>query len=296
MRRLKFVALVSAVSLVLGELAAQLSGGVDVPTYVANSEIGYIPSPNQSGSFAHIHTWRFNEFSMGAGPFTPQPGRFNLLLIGDSIVLGGNPLAEPERLGPQLEKLSGWQVWPISAGSWALQNELTYLRLHPQVLDKVDAVAIISNSGDFGQPSSWASDLTHPLHRPFPASLYLAKKYIIHPDATVAPEMKVAARDWRADLHGFSLSFHKPIFVFMYPNRAELRDGSKIETQLYAKIPLMQAQAGGEARIFRVAEASQWNEELYRDAVHPSGAGNAVLAEIIRKDICQSGVADLACQ
>jgi hypothetical protein len=55
--------------------------------------------------------------------------------------------------------LTGWQVSPISAGSWALQNELTYMRQHPDILQKMDAVLILSNAGDFGEPSSWASGL-----------------------------------------------------------------------------------------------------------------------------------------
>ncbi len=109
-------------ALVLAEGAAQLSGVVDLPIYEANNQIGYIPAPNQSGKFLHKNDYRFNEYSMGAGSFSPDPARFNLLLVGDSIVLGGNPLAESDRLGPQLEKRAGWQVWPVSAGSWALQN------------------------------------------------------------------------------------------------------------------------------------------------------------------------------
>ena len=131
-----------------------------MPLYKADNQLGYIPAPNQSGAFLHSRQWRFNEYSMGSAAFEPDPRRFNILLVGDSIVLGGNPLNQSDRLGPQLEKLSGWQVWPVSAGSWALQNELAYLRTHPDVLQRVDAVAIVSNSGDFGEPSSWASPVT----------------------------------------------------------------------------------------------------------------------------------------
>ena len=163
------------------ELAVQLSGFVDVPIYHADNQIGYIPAPSQSGAFMRTHTWRFNELSMGASSFKPDVSHFNLLLVGDSIVLGGNPLKEPERLGPQLQKLTHWQVWPISAGSWALQNELTYLRQHPDVLQKVDAVAFVSNGGDFDEPSSWASELTHPRSHPFPGLIYLAQKYLLSP-------------------------------------------------------------------------------------------------------------------
>jgi len=203
--------------LLLGEVAIQFFGLVEGPVYQANNQIGYIPAPNQTGAFMRSHTWRFNEYSMGAGPFIPDSKRFNLLLVGDSLVLGGNPLAEPERLGPQLAKLTGWQVWPISAGSWAMQNELTYMRQHPAILEKMDAVVIVSNSADFDVPSSWASELTHPLHHPFPGLIYLARKYVFPPSRPpqVKPEMQVAPRDWQQDLHALSQTFKKPIYIFM---------------------------------------------------------------------------------
>ncbi len=44
----------------------------------------------------------------------------------DVLLVGGNPLGKVERLGPQLAKVTSQSVWPISAGSWALRNELAY--------------------------------------------------------------------------------------------------------------------------------------------------------------------------
>lgn len=285
-------------SLILCEAAVQFFGLVDVPVYERNNQIGYIPAPNQSGAFMRSHTWRFNEYSMGAGPFNPDSKRFNLLLIGDSLVLGGNPLAEPERLGPQLEKLTGWQVWPISAGSWAMQNELTYMCQHPTVLEKMDAIVIVSNSGDFDVPSSWASDLTHPLHHPFPALIYLARKYVFQSSTPpqVKPEMQVELRDWQHDLYALSQKFKKPIYIFMYPNSAEFHDVLKRQRQLDSKVPLIQAQFGDAAKIYKVANDTHWNETLYRDDIHPSGNGNLVLAEILQRDICESVVEKMLCK
>lgn len=282
----------------LCEAGVQFFGLVDVPVYEGNNQIGYIPSPNQSGAFMRSHTWRFNEYSMGAGPFNPDSKRFNLLLIGDSLVLGGNPLAEPERLGPQLEKLTGWQVWPISAGSWAMQNELTYMRLHPAILEKMDAIVIVSNSGDFDVPSSWASDLTHPLQHPFPGLIYLVRKYVFQPSTPpqVKPEMQVKLRDWQHDLHELSQNFKKPIYIFMYPNSEEFHDVVKRQSQLDSKIPLIQAQLGDTAKIYKVSNDAHWNEALYRDDIHPSGNGNLVLAEILRRDVCQSVVEKMRCE
>jgi hypothetical protein len=282
--------------LLLSEALVQLFGLVDVPIYQGNNQIGYILAPNQSGSFMRLHTWRFNEFSMGAGPFKPDSSRFNLLLVGDSLVLGGNPLAEPERLGPQLEKLTGWQVWPISAGSWAMQNELTYMRQHPEILEKMDAIVILSNSGDFDVPSSWASDLTHPLHHPFPGLIYLARKYILKPPTPIIkPEMLVVLRDWKHDLKELSQKFQKPIYIYMYPDVEEFHDGVKRHNQLDSKIPLIQTQLGDAAKIYKVANDTHWNATLYRDGIHPSGIGNSVLARIFQSDICLSLIEKMHC-
>lgn len=279
----------------LGEVAVQLSGALDAPLYKANNAIGYIPSPSQSGSFLHSHDWQFNEISMGAGPFKPVPEKFNLLLVGDSVVLGGNPLAESERLGPQLQKLTDWQVWPISAGSWALQNELSYLRSHADILPKIDAIAFVLNSGDFGDPSSWANELTHPRTRPFPGLGFLFKKYVLKAaPPEVPPELKVATRDWRPDLRAMSVAFGKPVYVFLYPDQPQVRDPQKMQRELIAHTSEIKESAGGSVNVYDVAR-QEWTIDSYRDGIHPSGAGNAVLAAILKTDICRTSEPKMAC-
>ena len=282
---------------VVAEGLVQLSGAVDIPVYEANNQIGYIPSPNQSGSFLHIHDYRFNEYSMGAGLFKPDPVRFNVLLIGDSIVLGGNPLSESARLGPQLEKLTGWQVWPISAGSWALQNELTYMRQHPDILQKMDAVVILSNSGDFDEPSSWASGLTHPRSHPFPGLPFMVQKYVIGVQPQLVPvELQVTKRDWHVDLHEFSKTFKKPIYLFMYPDINEVQDKALLETRLNSRIPDIQATLEKNAIVFKVSDYTQWGVPNYRDGIHPNEHGNGELAKIFYTDLCRYADIKMGCK
>jgi hypothetical protein len=59
---------------------------------------------------------------MGAEAFLPDPAG-NILLVGESIVWGGNPYKAADRLAAKLQSLVKGKVWPISAGSWGLQNE-----------------------------------------------------------------------------------------------------------------------------------------------------------------------------
>ncbi|WP_156481045.1 hypothetical protein [Variovorax sp. PAMC 28711] len=294
-KRILVLALIAV--LALGEAAVQLSGMVDFPIYMADKEIGYIPAPNQSGSFLRSHDWRFNEFSMGAGPFKPDSNRFNVLLIGDSLVLGGNPISEEDRLGPQLEKLTNWQVWPISAGSWALQNELTYLKQHRDLLEKIDAIIWLSNSGDFDEPSSWASEMTHPRHHPFPGIIYLAKKYLLKERPQPSPsQLKVAKREWRNDFNEVAEKFNKPIYLFLYPDIGELKAGNISTNRLNALIPDIEKSISRNVRIFKVADSVEWTPALYRDEIHPSRDGNTVLDKIFYSNICNQNTLKTICK
>lgn len=79
-----------------------------------------------------------------------------------------------------LQDRLGHPVWPIAANSWALRYELTYLNTHLEVL-ACSTVVIVSNTGDYQDPSVWRSDLTHPRHRPRLGSLYILRKTAFGP-------------------------------------------------------------------------------------------------------------------
>jgi hypothetical protein len=114
-------------ALVLGAFGASEAAlrylGVDgFPLYLDSKALGYVPAPSQSGSFMG-RKWAFNSISMGVKQeFTPSDRA--LLLIGDSIVLGGNSFDQAQRLGPKLSQLTGRPVWPISAGSCPLDRRI----------------------------------------------------------------------------------------------------------------------------------------------------------------------------
>lgn len=267
------------------ELIIRASGITDFPLYEANKEIGYIPKPSQAGSFLHKNSWEFNSLSMGAGQFTPTNG-IDTLLIGDSIVLGGNPYKQQDRLGPTLQTETKHAVWPISAGSWSLSNELIYLKIHQDILKDIDDFIFVLNSEDFQQPSSWSCETTHPRTYPFSATYYAFKKYIYDfPPCTNAPnELTVAEGDWKADLKDFLRSEvvkGKPVSFFLYPNKKE--SAGKPETiAAFEKhaADLLQA-SNGNARVFSIYRDPRWNSQFYRDGIHPTIEGTKVLASII---------------
>src|SRR5437899_1649918 len=117
-RTLKVTALGLAAVLIATEIGVRLSGVVDFPVYAVDNEIGYIPKPSQSGSFLHKNAWVFNDRSMGtASPWDPSK-RPNILFIGNSIVMGGNPYDQKDKLGPLTQQGIGenYAIWPIAAG------------------------------------------------------------------------------------------------------------------------------------------------------------------------------------
>ncbi|MDB5731939.1 MAG: hypothetical protein JWQ03_1834 [Variovorax sp.] len=257
----------------------------DFPLYEANSEIGYIPKKSQSGSFLWRNDWQFNSKSMGAPEFTPNRA-VDTLLIGDSIVLGGNTYRQKERLGPQLSNALGHAVWPISAGSWALRNELTYLRTHPEVVRDVAGVTFVLNSGDFGAASSWACEETHPRTYPVVLSVYLLKKYVYDwsPCGEALPSMQVPPGDWKKELREFLASEPargKSIRVILYPDKAEMENPQALRDELEVHSPELVAQGIDAAAIRSVGRDPRWKPAYYKDVIHPTVEGMRVLAKII---------------
>jgi len=99
------------------EVGVRAFGLTDFPLYDADNRQGYIPKADQHGSFMNKNKWQFNHEHMGSGPFLPSAAT-DSLLVGDSIVLGGNPYSMHERLGPRLQAQVGGAS--VAHFSWQL--------------------------------------------------------------------------------------------------------------------------------------------------------------------------------
>lgn len=285
-KRLKKFTLIMISILVILELGTRLTRISDFPLYEANNKIGYIPKANQSGKFLWTHDWKFNQYHMGAEAFKPSNAD-DVLLVGDSIVLGGNQLKQSERLGPTLAKKLNLAVWPISAGSWAMRNELIYLNSNPDVVKNIDTFIFVWNSGDFEKASSWACELTHPQQAPISAFLYVFQKYVYNWQACsgeIKPAFLVADGDWHQELKAFIDSpamKHKNVKAFLYPDINEENDAKLMKDKLDSHIN--EIHQAGITNVISVGHDSRWNARYYRDGIHPSGKGNEVLADIMAK-------------
>lgn len=277
------------VMLTSAELIARHTGILDFPLYEANPNIGYIPAANQKGSFLKRNKWQFNELHMGSKEFTPNVG-VDTLLVGDSIVLGGNPISQEDRLAAQLEKNIGGQVWSIAAGSWSISNELTYLESNPAVLKNIDQIVFVLNSGDLTDESShWRCDRHHPRSKPISALWQgLEKKYLKLEDCnTTRPDLTPAPRKWQPRLHALlqkpPLS-DKPVFALIYPDRNQIQTTaamSSFDREMNEQL----APFKPKLKIIGVSASLNWGPGMYRDGIHPNQKGYKELASIIASSI-----------
>lgn len=279
------VAVVLAALSCAGEAAVRWAGLIDFPIYHADAVIGYVPAPQQHGSFRNVHDWRFNALSMAGPEFAPTAAA-DVLLVGDSVVLGGNGYRAPDRLGPQLARITGDAVWPVAAGSWSLLNELTYLQQHAGVVAQVDKLVWVLNSADFGDASSWACETTHPRSRPVFGLLYIVRKLLT--DSTDCGQTPAALRvpplQWQPQLQAWAKT--RPadgaaLAVFLYPNRSESQQSAHLAQNLEQQAGALQRALGAGVAVYSVGRDPRWHAGLYRDSIHPTEQGMAVLAAVI---------------
>jgi hypothetical protein len=284
-KRWKFLLAAVVVSVVMAETVPRALGMVDFPIYEVNDRIGYIPAPFQSGSFLNKNEWYLNSLSMASvEEFAPSENIDDVLLIGDSIVWGGNGYRWEDRLAEQMKTMTAAQVWSVSAGSWAIVNELNYLEDHPEVVQDVDRLVFIVNEGDFGAPSSWRSPYTHPREKPISAFFYLLNKYILEPDVAPTPEnLLVAAEDPIEKLHSFVDSCECSVDFWIYPTRAEV-NGKKTRLST-GEMRMTLRSVLPENRIHEVIDLEGWSDDIYKDSIHPTLEGFGILAGAISEEI-----------
>ena len=301
------IAVVLAVVLaVIAEVVARLAGLADVPVYEADATIGYQPRADQAGLYRGRYPWAFNAWSMAGPAFAARADddMRDVLLIGDSVVFGALDSPPAHRLGPQLAAALGARVWPIAAGSWALQNELAWLKRHLEVLRAVDDLVFVLNAADLGPPAAWSCTWTHPRERPWSALWFVLSAEVIKRGCEGTPaELVVPPTDAVADLRALlaTLDRRLRVTVFLYPDRREMAavrgepatGRSALVSQASGDAPTMVGvaslraplQAAGVTRVVPIGDDAGWRgqPDFYRDHIHPTDTANAVLAQIMAR-------------
>jgi hypothetical protein len=259
------------------ELAARALGVLDFPLYRLDPEMIYVISPSQRGTFFGGKAWDYNEYGMGGGPLEPGD-RNGILLVGDSVVAGGFTLDGRDKIDARLAERLSRKVWSIGTGGWAFLNELAYLKRHRDLLPTFGTVVFVINSADFQGYGPWNAS-GYPLARPASALAFIAQRKLFGdgpPDTgiyspTLTPEMESGWRDILA-------AFDGRVLIAKHSRAPEL--GSS-HPGLDAVVGELVRLSGGRAEVVEVARDPRWGAHLYKDSVHITPDGNAVIAAIL---------------
>jgi len=294
--------------LVLTEIGVRQAGLVDFPTYIHSSEFGYVPKSDQSGAFMGTNRWVFNDRSLGTErPWRPSE-RFDILLIGNSIIMGGNPYDQKDKVASGLQARLGDRcpVWPIAAGGWSTVNEVRFLQANLDIVDGADFFVWEIMAGQMAGVAPWTKDTTHPLERPVWATGYLLKKALTERlglDLGGPPPAPPRANQTAENFRSFDQTVarlarsarNRPTgVIFLYPDRQQLALARAGKEWMDDREQVAQIARAHGAMLIDIAAHRQWTEAQYKDGVHPTIEGNRVLASILADAVTQAG-GRLAC-
>lgn len=174
--------------LVASELILRWGLGLGHPPLLqADSEMGYRFQGNQK-MYRLGKRIEYNQYSQRSEPISPQKAEETLrvLMTGDSVLNGGNPIDQTETISELLEaRLShsgrAVEVLNASAGSWGIGNQLGYLRAFG-MLDS-DVLIVQIGTHDLTQPTSTrdrvGNDPNYPNRPPLLALQELFIRYLL---------------------------------------------------------------------------------------------------------------------
>ncbi|MBC7782501.1 MAG: SGNH/GDSL hydrolase family protein [Burkholderiales bacterium] len=288
-----------AVLLVGTEIVGRLIGLCDPPLSVADDRMEYRFAPNQDCTFLGNRII-INQFSQRSPMITERAeNELRVLVIGDSIAYGGNQLDQSDiattRLAAMLTREFDHrrvQVLNASAGSWGPANELAYVDAFGDFGADVSIVILSTQDADDRMtfaPTVGVSS-SYPDKKPTSALSVLFSRYIPRFFAiraaqdsatqTATPTPDPAVMETITKLVRRLSSGARPVIVVMHPQREEL---NAPDNPAWTAIHTAAETAGAtfiDARpTYR--EAARAGPPLYRDAIHPTSAGQQVLSAVL---------------
>jgi hypothetical protein len=279
--------------LVCSEVALREAGFLDFPTYAVDNEIGYIPKPDQHGCFLNKRCWVFNDRSMGTAASWNPALHPNVLLIGNSIVMGGNPYDQPDKLGPLVQQQVGadYSVWPVAAGGWTNVNETVYLERHPEVLQQAGFFVWEFMTGGASGLSPWRGKYVWPQERPKLALWYVFRRYVLPrlfsfnmnelpPQGNLNPEELARFEATLARLSQ-ATGRAQPGILFLYPDEHQLQLAREGREWLPERPELQRISSRYGLKVVDISSYPNWTAAQYREGTHPTVEGNRILADIL---------------
>ena len=297
MRNIRNSILCIAVFLIATEVGIRQFGLIDFPVYLANSNIGYIPLPNQSGAFLNNNTWIFNDRSMPTGVKWNASLHPNILLIGNSIFMGGNPYKQSDKIGNLLQQDIGenYSIWPIATGGWTNVNETVYLENNPDVVKAANYFVWEYMSGGLSQLSKWHGEYVFPSQKPIWATGYVVRRYILPkfiyfdmnelPPTGAVDAFNLTKFEQMIVKLQTSTGIKNSGILFLYPTKIEFLSSKNGVDWLPERSKIMKVTDKHNLTVVDLAKNPEWNENMYREGVHPSVEGNRLIARILADTI-----------
>lgn len=286
----------------LTELGVRVAGLADFPTYMRDDYFGYVPRPGQSGRFLQTNAWFFNDRSMGvAEPWQPLPNRTDILLIGNSIVLGGNLYDQKDKLGPLIQSRlnATCAVWPVAAGGWSTVNEFRFLERHPDVPAGADFFIWEVMANQMDGAASWQRETMHPTEHPLWATAYVVRKALDQRFPSTAKFVQRAPADAAPHYAQFEKMVAQLVasgrrrrggVIFLYPDQRQLVSARRGQAWLPERDRISRIAVANGLGIVDIANEPRWTEAMYRDGVHPTEEGNRMLALILEEAVHRNQV------
>jgi len=298
---IKLGAIVVVAGAITTEIGVRAAGMVDFPVYNHNDSIGYIVKPNQSGKFLDRNSWAFNDLSMPIAEAWNPKLRPNLLLIGNSIIMGGNPYDQKDKVTPLLQAKLGdnVSVWPLATGGWTIVNEAAYLEQHPEVARSANYFIWEYMQGGLSQLASWHGDYVFPSHRPLWATGYVLRRYIlpkfIHfgsaselPPTGDLDSANLARFERQIDVLCRAVGKDTSGTIFLYPNKAQLLMERQGKEWLPERGTLLGVAKAHHLRVVDLAANPEWNGSFYREGTHPTVEGNQVITSVLKREVVRA--------
>ncbi len=275
--------------------------------YVADAQTGYRLAPNQRvkrfGKRIEI-----NQYSM-RGPAiapTPEPQILRVLLLGDSIANGGWWTDQADILSVQIQNqfpithladYRSLEVLNASANSWGPRNELAYIakfgtfQAHAMLLliNTDDLFAIAPNSVAVGR------DRSYPVQRPPLAVVELVSRL---QKPRLLPELEALHQEGGdrvgvnleaiRQIHRLATDHQAKLLLAMTPLLREVVPPGSRDYEQVARDRLAAFATAEQIPYIDFLDTFQQTsnpELLYRDHIHLSVAGNALVSQILSQGL-----------
>lgn len=300
-KRLILLVIIILMSFARIELYLRVAGFGSFPIYELDAKLRYVPGSNQSGAFLNKNKWVFNDRHMGnAVNWTPDKHP-SVLLLGNSIVFGGNPYDQADKLGPQLQAALGaeYAVWSAAAGGWTDVNEMNYLDENKDVLQNSDIVIVEYMAGGLSEIAKWPGYYVFPDHNPPILTAYVFTKYVLprlignivlNESGSLPPTGEADPQQQKRFVTLISsIAATREVMIFLYPTKALFLNKPAWTAATADIVEMCRSLA---IQCIDAAADDRWTADLYgSDEIHPTAKGNKVLASILESGVGAAGAA-----